>query len=351
MQTIKELSFQAIKNLYQGLPYKENNYNILCEIFQEKFLPMPDAIIDLLREPTEVLHEEGSYRNLLQLLNENNNFGGDFSIKRELQDLLGLDASNKADIEIDIKPTRNWLYRDDFTRVTTPDNGRIYKTNDGLAFSYPGVTSIHAAVEPFDPTLWINKIKRENPDWNEQQINDFMEETRISAARRGSQMHEAIEQYLFDRVNFSLEQCGKEGLPYFQQILQFLRYQVDKVLAIEPFVYWDMEKVTGYKGAGALGYIDLVGIKDGKVVIYDWKTSNKKKNPSWITNYFIQIAAYSAMLYQTYGIKAESAIIVIATDKANVQPQVFNLSRDDIGNYLRMFIEEVQTYYQMKENV
>ena len=214
---------------------------------------------------------------------------------------------------------------------------------------WPGVTSIWSAIKPFDPQVWINSIRRKNPDWREDEIAQFMENTRNTAAARGTAMHEAIEKYLENRALFNFDEGIDEiGKPYFYNILHFLRYQIDSVIAIEPLVYWDMSDICG-ENAGALGYVDLVATHNGKIVLYDWKTADKPKYEQYIENYKVQVSAYAAMFYQTYGIKVDEVRICVAIKNAK-KPQIFSLTRPEMKRHLNTFIINVKKYNRLMEN-
>lgn len=264
---------------------------------------------------------------------------------RELLDIINGSASKIQDANnggFRDKISLPFIYREHVKRVET-EAGRSYNIPTVGLKSWPSVTGLYSAIHPFDPTLWINKIKRENPDWDMGQITEYMEDVKVKAATRGSMMHEAIETYLKDRVNFNMTRdCELVGRPYLKCIMDYLRYEIDTVIAIEPLAIIDMEEKLG-PNCGCMGYIDLIGVHEGKNVIYDWKTSDKPKNVKYLDNYFIQVSAYAAMTYYTYGIKIDEARIIVAI-AGKAKPQVFTLEREDIKGYLKMFFDNMKKY-------
>lgn len=303
-------------------------------------------VIDVLRlypNPSDDAAVDSDYYNLRLALWENPKFQeqATYAQKRELSMItFGYMTERK---EVQAKASRDFLYREDAERVAT-DDGRKYVLNSGEEFTWPGVTSIWSAVKPFDRSIWIKSLQRKNPDWDMDYILWYMDHVRDTAAARGSAMHEAIELYLADPNGFDLEaNCEENGRPYFECMLPLLRYEIDEVISVEPLVWWDLTDIVGHKDAGAIGYIDLVAEHDGKVVLYDWKTADKPKNRQYLDNYFTQVSAYSAMVYQTYGIKVDEARICVAIKGKNY-PQMFTLDRSIMKRYIELFLTNVQEY-------
>lgn len=267
----------------------------------------------------------------------------------ELDFLINGKESPFLSLESEIEPSRPYLYREDVKRVETED-GRKYVLDENTEFSWPGVTSIWEAVKPFDKRIWIKSLQRKHPDWDMDQIVQFMEDTKNNAAARGSATHNAIEKYFENPVEFNFEEdCEEAGKPYFKNLLPLLRYEVDQIVAVEPLVWWDMSEVVGHEKAGAIGYIDMIGIHRGKTVLYDWKTADKPKRKEYLDNYFTQVSAYAAMVYQTYGIKIDEVRICIAIPGAKA-PQVFTLPRYNMKRYLQLFISNVKEYCKMLDD-
>ena len=61
------------------------------------------------------------------------------------------------------------------------------------------------------------------------------------------------------------------------------------------------------------GATDGAGIYEGKEAIIDFKQSNKPKRREWITDYYLQLAAYAIAHNQIYGTKIQSGIILMCT--------------------------------------
>ena len=75
---------------------------------------------------------------------------------------------------------------------------------------------------------------------------------------------------------------------------------------------------------------DLAGVYEGKQTILDFKQSNTRKKKEWITDYFLQLAAYATAHNQVYGTSINSGTILMCTkdnifQKFSVSGQEFQL--------------------------
>lgn len=349
----KSTSHTSLKTAFRTCKKTPNDCSSIKNLLINGNFDNRQETINLIRTYTEEKNPFPITRKDMSLMLLNNEYFYSSitpSETRELLDMISGHASKMQDISnssIAHTLKRPFIYRSDVKRITT-DLGRSYDIPDLGLKSWPSVTGVYSSVHPFDPTLWINKLQRDNPTWSADDIEEEMERVRITAATRGSMMHEAIETYLKDRINFNILQCELLGRPYFKNIYDYLRYEIDEVVAIEPLAYIDVSKEFGINDAGCMGYIDLIGTHNGKNIIYDWKTSDKPKQAQYIDSYLIQVSAYAAMTYYTYGIKIDEARIVIAI-KGKDKPQVFTLDRDEIKVYLNKFLNNLKKYKLMKE--
>lgn len=79
---------------------------------------------------------------------------------------------------------------------------------------------------------------------------------------------------------------------------------VEEVIAVELPVY---SKLYNYAGT-----VDaIVRLKDGRIAIFDHKTSNKKKSKSHVTDYFLQTAAYALAYYNMTGVVIDTTFVNI----------------------------------------
>ena len=101
-----------------------------------------------------------------------------------------------------------------------------------------------------------------------------------------------------------------------------------------------------YSALGFSGSIDLLCEWDGLTLV-DWKTSTKRKTPSQITDYFLQISAYAFALKELDDIKIDRASIIVLSE-SETAPQVFDLEWDSIGYFFSKFEDRLNEYYRMR---
>lgn len=351
---MSRLTTKTFAKYYQYIGKDDTAFEKCMGFLRDKEIHPRRDLIELLKE------QKGFYEQyhdiLTQLYYSNADFveNATFAEKREIRDLLtgGLHSQQQ-----DYKAIKKYLdgqmtfSREDFRRMED-ENGRYYlNTHDGTKKRYPSFSTVKEFIKPFDRTIWINSLKKKHPDWDMDQIVAFMDKESEWGRNRGSLMHEMIEDYLANRRTFELEHDFSETHPEvklcFDKILPFLKYEVDTVLMIEPFVELDMEPSLKILGAGALGYIDLVGTHNDKVVVYDWKSAKKRKYADTIDGYRWQVALYCAMLKYTYGISADEARIVISPVSGGLQ--VVTMDRDEIKYNLITILKHFKSYFIHKQ--
>ena len=114
---------------------------------------------------------------------------------------------------------------------------------------------------------------------------------------------------------------------------------------LEPLkVVWGNEVNLAYKDRWA-GSTDLVGLHDGKPSIIDFKQSNKPKREEYITDYYLQIAAYSMAHKVQYG-PIEQGVISICTKDGLYQE--FKMDSSLLDEYENKWFEKVEQYEKIK---
>jgi len=243
------------------------------------------------------------------------------------------------------EPTRPWIYREDVERIDLGDGNRNYAFNEESGerkiLTYPSISTLNNHINPFNPFFWIKKIKKDNPDFEEDEVLNFMEEARNSGARRGTATHTAIEDFTETGKRPGVEDLS---YPYFTSIESFIEHRVDHFIALEPLVWVDLEPQLQRAGAGAMGYLDGFAQTDGKnFSLIDWKTADKPKQKGHILNYFMQVSMYCVMLRATYGYKVDNAFIVVGVPDR--EAQVFELGPEDIRENVRTFLHGARGYF------
>jgi len=185
--------------------------------------------------------------------------------------------------------------------AVTTDSGRRYKIPNGDM--YESVTT----------ALGNQPGKKESlMEWR-RRVGEA-EANRISrkAAGRGTAVHQIIEDYLNN-----LEDPIKDKMPDAVMMFKQLKPILDKSISK---VYMQEAPLWSYKYRLA-GRVDCVADIKGKLSVVDFKTSMKPKKREWVTDYFLQTAAYSHMIGEMYGDTVEQTVIFIAVEDRD--PQIF----------------------------
>lgn len=174
--------------------------------------------------------------------------------------------------------------------------GRIYTTPEGNR--YPSVTTvIGAGSDKSYLERWKARVGEE-------------EARRVSAqaTRRGTAVHELVEQYLCNNPTYAKGHMPANILS-FKNIKSFLDDNIGTIAGLEIPLYSDKLRVAGR--------VDCVAEWNGTWSIVDFKTSKREKARDDIHDYFIQCSAYAMMMFQTTGILCKQSVIVMTVDDGN----------------------------------
>jgi len=233
-------------------------------------------------------------------------------------------------------------------RVT--ENGmRFYQVVEGekVIAKLPSVTTI----------LGNTKDKSGLEKWKKKVGEEEANRISILSMNRGTIMHRLIELYKplegnkserleqlkklaaeDDEVNqFKEEADGdiflKEGWKFFMKFyLNSSNFfdRVEEVVLAEEFLW------TAKQGGWA-GTVDNISkMKDGSLLIIDYKNSRKPKRDEWIQDYYMQAAAYWIAYWDRFGKKATGGEIWIANEIDSI-PQCFSLTEEDLKFYFQEF--------------
>ena len=190
--------------------------------------------------------------------------------------------------------------------------------------TYPSVSTILAATKPLSDRLALQRWRKRVGYQKAQQIS-------TQACRRGTSIHTAI--------NYFLE--GKDlpddvpDNPYWHSIEPTLK-AVDEVHLVESAVYHAEQEYAGR--------LDCLGTWQGELCVFDWKTASKPKKLEWITDYCLQIAAYTAAINHLYEVQIDRALIAIALQDR--EAQLFLLDEEDLSNYWQEFLARLRLWQQ-----
>lgn len=190
-------------------------------------------------------------------------------------------------------------------KTKNKDGNRYYVTPDGDL--YPSVTTITSQLSKDAIKAWRKRVGAEEANKISRQ-----------SSARGTKVHKLCEDYINnDEIDYSKVMPDEHFM--FKQIRPELDANLEGVYGCELALYSDFLKVAGR--------VDCVGIWNGKASIIDFKTSKKAKRHDWITNYFMQEAAYAVMFEERYKIPVSQLVTLIAVEQS--EHQIFIEKRDD----------------------
>ena len=162
----------------------------------------------------------------------------------------------------------------------------------------PSVTTILSATQSDEKKASLSK-------WRQNVGENKAESIMNEAANRGTIMHRILEGYLLGQNHADFSDLGQEAGIMAQTVIDSaIKGHLDEIWGSEITVYYPRL----YAGA-----TDLAGIYDGRESIIDFKQSNKPKRREWITDYFLQLAAYAMAHNYVYGTNIQSGVILMCT--------------------------------------
>lgn len=203
------------------------------------------------------------------------------------------------------------------------ETGRTYNVGEK---KIPSVTTILSATQPPEKKQSLDK-------WRERVGYDEAARITAQAARRGTEMHYVLEQYLKGHGYLNLSTNGNLARLMAHTIIENL----EKFTEV-----WGTEVTLHYKDLYA-GSTDVVGVYDGKLSILDFKQSNKPKREEWIEDYYYQIAAYSKAYSDNFEEVKQGVILVCTKD---LLFQKFTMNEEMLDMYQRKWLSKVDTYYK-----
>jgi len=195
----------------------------------------------------------------------------------------------------------------------------------------PSVTTILSATSSEEKRASLAKWKAKVGDVEADRIKN-------TAATRGTAMHSFLEHHLNGQGLLDLSDEGRAARSMAQTI-------IDKGLGDLQEI-WGNEVVLYYPELYA-GQTDLCGIYQGRDSIIDFKQSNKPKKDEWITDYYLQGAAYATAHDCIYNTNIEQIVVLICTPDNFFQRFIINGQR--FRDYKSEWLRRVDAYYNLKE--
>lgn len=204
----------------------------------------------------------------------------------------------------------------------TTESGRKYQTPDGVQL--PSITTVLSILSRDSIAQWRKKVGEE-------------EANRVSyrASTRGTAVHEIIEKYLDNKEDYR-DGYTPDIIESFINLKPVLDGRIGRIYSQEAPLYSNH--------LGVAGRVDCVAEFDNKLSIIDFKTAKKPKRKDWITNYFMQEAAYAIMWEERTGMPITQLVTLITVD--DNPAQVFIEHRD---NWVRPLRETIEQYNKEQE--
>lgn len=158
------------------------------------------------------------------------------------------------------------------------------------------------------------------------------------AASRGTRMHKFLEDYVKgEPMNENISN------PFAQQSQKMAKIIIEKGMHNVSEV-WGSE-VPLYFPELYAGTTDLVGLHCGEQAIMDFKQSNKVKKRENITDYFVQLAAYSLAHNAVHATTIRKGVVFMCTK--DYEYLEFILEGDEFDYYANEWWDRVEKYYSM----
>ena len=231
-------------------------------------------------------------------------------------------------------------------------NGERHYTTDREGKAYPSVTTILGKTASAHAKKMLNNWNLKNPGGKE------------SAAARGTAVHQACEDYIRGK-EVSLPEAYE---PFWNGLSKHLD-RFDSFLWSEKPLNPEWNFTTGKDGIsrvwshefGYCGCPDLIGVRNGVVILGDYKTSNgpycryfpKEKGDranftgwSKLNKCGLQLGAYSIAVEETLGLHIDAAQILVSTPEID---QCFTFQGDELERFKTRWLLRVRKYRDLKE--
>lgn len=192
-------------------------------------------------------------------------------------------------------------------KQVTLDHRRYYETECGE--QYTSVTTFLSRTKDEKDVKVLNEWRKRVGEKEANRISN-------QATSFGTKLHNACEMLLANKYSLDLFEGSLPFQERFVPIKDFLEEKVDVLLGSEIMVYSPTLKLAGS--------VDLVyQDKEGNIIVADFKTSKKKKNPKYLDDYFLQISSYSLMLSELFDLKIDHGLILFSYEDGTHEPILF----------------------------
>lgn len=196
----------------------------------------------------------------------------------------------------------------------------------------PSVTTILSATQP-------EEKRKALEEWKQRVGNQEADKIKNEAATRGTALHSIVEGYLMNEPHVDLTPTGDTA---HRMAHKLIKEGIDGKLT----EVWGTEATMYYPGLYA-GATDIVGVYEGIDSICDLKQSNKPKQSSWITDYYLQLAAYIMSHNYVYKTNIKQGVILMITPQLIFQQFIIN--EEQLKHYCNEWLKRIDQYYKEKK--
>lgn len=202
---------------------------------------------------------------------------------------------------------------------------RYYQIPDGdTVEAFPSITTV----------LDANPEKKKSlAAWRARVGNDTANKIAAGAASRGTSLHLIGERYLGNDPDY-MSGAMPTAQSMFLDLKPILDEHIGNIICQEASMFSRTLKIAGTA--------DVIAEWDDELATVDLKNSIRPKKEEWITDYYLQVAAYSAMFYEMTGIAIKKGVIIIAVE--NSQPQVFECR---VWSWLPKLLEQIKYHREV----
>lgn len=221
----------------------------------------------------------------------------------------------------------NPLY--DYKKITRKE------TNEGRRYQTPTGDLVASVTTILDKTKPKEKVQALH-EWRKRVGEKKAQAITTEAAGRGTSMHKQLENWL------ETGELQTGGNLVHQQPAKMAEIIIEEYLKGQLQEYWGMETALYYPELYA-GTTDLVGVYNSKPSIVDYKQTNKPKKTEWISDYFIQGAAYAAAHNQLFGTDINQIVILMCSK--DCEPQRWIINGDEFDHWTGVWWDRVSKFY------
>ena len=154
------------------------------------------------------------------------------------------------------------------------------------------------------------------------------------ATSRGTDFHTLNENYLLNKELPKVQPISEHLFKIAKPTLD----RINNIHALEGALYSEV--------LGIAGTCDCIAEFEGELSIIDFKTSKQPKPRDWIEGYFVQCAAYAAMLYENTGLVVKKFVIIMSCEDG----ECVVYEERDKKKYLKLLTQYIKKFVNDKLN-